>query len=175
MLFYPDYRFRRVWDITPEWLTQKGISVLLLDVDNTLTTHDNPEAEERVTGWLKAMNTAGIHLAILSNNRPERVEPFARRLGLDFFARAKKPLGGGARRAMELLGAEKGRTAVVGDQLFTDVLCARLAGLVPLLVEPMELEPFFFFKIKRFLERLLLWGCKLPYEAPETERKDCGA
>lgn len=170
MLLYPDYRFRRVWEITPEWLAGKGIDALLLDVDNTLTTHDNPEVDPRVLQWLAVMKEHGVKLAILSNNNRERVEPFAKRLGLGFFAGAKKPLGGGARRAMKLLGAKK--TAVVGDQIFTDVLCGRMAGLVPVMVDLMEPEPFFFFKVKRALERIVLRGCKTPLETGGGRKQD---
>lgn len=171
MLLYPAYRFRRVWEISPQWLARQKITVLLLDVDNTLTTHDNPAVDPRVLGWLEKMRASGIRLAILSNNRQERVKPFAEMLGLAFFPRAKKPLGHGARRAMELLGAGKKETAVIGDQLFTDILCGRLAGLVPILVEPMELEPFFFFKLKRFLEKLLLHRCTIPFEAGKDRKE----
>lgn len=42
-LFWPEYRFQRAWQITPEWLARHGLTVLLLDVDNTLTTHDSPD------------------------------------------------------------------------------------------------------------------------------------
>lgn len=171
MLFYPAYRFRRIWEISPQWLARQKIAVLLLDVDNTLTTHDNPAVDPQVLDWLQEMRASGIRLAILSNNRKERVEPFAKALGLDFFSRAKKPLGYGACRAMELLGAGKKETAVIGDQLFTDILCGRLAGLVPILVEPMELEPFLFFKLKRFLERLLLRKCNIPFETGKDRKE----
>ena len=57
-VFQPDYRFRRAWDIPPEWLRDKGITVLLLDVDNTLTTHDNPDVADGVHGWLARMRAA---------------------------------------------------------------------------------------------------------------------
>lgn len=169
MLLYPEYRFRRVWEMSPEWLAARGIDAVLLDVDNTLTTHDNPDVDGRVLCWLDVMRRNGIKLAILSNNSRERVEPFANRLGLRFYARAKKPLGTGARRAVALLDAKK--AAVVGDQIFTDVLCARLAGLTPVMVELMEPEPFVFFKLKRALERLVLRGCRVPFEPVEKEEQ----
>lgn len=157
-LFHPDYRFRRVWDIPPEWLREKGISVLLLDVDNTLTTHDNPDVADGVHDWIAGMQAAGIRLLILSNNNATRVEPFAEKLGMGCIASAAKPLGGGVRRARDRLGARAREIAIVGDQVFTDVLCANLAGAVSILVEPIELEPFPFFKLKRRLEQLVLRG-----------------
>lgn len=155
-LFEPVFRFDRVWEITPEWTRARGFSVLLLDVDNTLTTHDNPAVPAEVRGWIARMQAADIRLLILSNNQPARVEPFARALGLSCIANARKPLGGGIRRARERFGVKSREIAVIGDQIFTDVLCANCAGACSVLVEPMELEHFPFFKFKRRLERVLL-------------------
>ena len=46
----------------------------------------------------------------------------------------------------------------MGYQIFTDVLCARLAGVTSVLVDPIELETFPFFRFKRALERLIPRG-----------------
>ena len=51
-IFYPDHDFRRIYEIPASFFVERGIKVLLLDVDNTLTTHDNPIPHERVwIGW----------------------------------------------------------------------------------------------------------------------------
>ncbi|MEM1483936.1 YqeG family HAD IIIA-type phosphatase [Oscillospiraceae bacterium PP1C4] len=155
-VFHPDFYFKRVFNITPAWLRAQKISVLLLDVDNTLTTHDNPEVEAAVCDWIAKMNAAGIKLLIISNNKPERVKPFSDKLGLGCIAHARKPLSGGVKRAMKRLGVTKGGIAIVGDQIFTDVLCANLAGVTSILVEPIELESFPFFKMKRRMEKIIL-------------------
>ena len=155
-VFHPIFRFHRIYEIQPEWLREYGISVLLLDVDNTLTTHDNPDVPNEVRSWIERMRAAKIRLMILSNNNQERVEPFAQKLGIGCIANAKKPLGDGVRRTREALGVSNGEIAIVGDQIFTDVLCANLAGVWSVLVEPMELESFPFFKVKRALERVVL-------------------
>ena len=152
----PKHRFKRVWEIQPEWLEAQGITALLLDVDNTLTTHDNPVVPDAVTQWIADMKQAGVALYVLSNNKRQRVEPFAEKLGLRCISRAAKPLTAGVRRAQKRLQVEKGQIGVVGDQIFTDILCANLAHVHSILVEPMEMEPFLFFKFKRFLERLVL-------------------
>mgnify|MGYP000831335129 CR=1 FL=1 len=75
MLFKADFAFRRVNDITPEFLFKNNIKGLLLDLDNTLTTHDNPVPGKGVEEWLKEMKSFGIKLIIVSNNHPERVKP----------------------------------------------------------------------------------------------------
>ena len=102
-LFWPEYRFQRAWQITPEWLARHGLTVLLLDVDNTLTTHDSPDIGPQARAWIAQMQQAGVRLLVLSNNKPARVEPFAEMIGLGCIANAKKPLGGGVRRALAVI------------------------------------------------------------------------
>lgn len=156
LLLYPDYYFHRIWDLEPVWLRDHNIKVLLLDVDNTLTTHNNPEVPIEVMQWLQKVKTAGIRLLILSNNKAKRVAPFAKKLGVGYIANAAKPLGIGVLRAMKRLKADRNYLAMVGDQLFTDVLCAKSAGVISILVEPIEKEPYLFLRLKRRLERVVL-------------------
>ncbi len=128
----------------------------MLDVDNTLTTNENPNVSAEVIDWIGKMKAAGIKLLIISNNKRRRVEPFARKLGLGCIANAAKPLGWGVKRAVKRLGVSRKGIAIVGDQIFTDVLCANLAGASSILVEPIELENLPFFKIKRRMEKIVL-------------------
>ncbi len=155
-IFFPHWDFHRIYEIPTEFFRLRGVKVALLDVDNTLTTHDNPIPHEEVLGWLERQRKGGLRLMILSNNTQERVAPFAEGLGLEYIADARKPLGGPLRRALERMGVRPEETAVIGDQIFTDILCARLAGCTAVLVEPMEAEPMIFFRFKRALERPIL-------------------
>lgn len=86
---------RSVCDITPTMLQHFGIRGLLLDLDNTLTTHDNPRPAEGVLDWIAVMKENGIAMCIVSNNHPPRVKPFADLLGLPFVCEGKKPLSKG--------------------------------------------------------------------------------
>ncbi len=156
-LFYPTLYRRRITDLTSADLRTLGVSGLLLDVDNTLTTHDCPELEPAVTAWLAAMQAAGFHMTVVSNNSPQRVAPFAGRIGLPFQAKAAKPLPGGYRAAARALGLLPQQCAVIGDQIFTDILGANLAGMPSVLLEPIQPETQQkFIVFKRRLERLLL-------------------
>ena len=60
MLITPEYVFKDVTHITPEWLAQKGIRALVLDIDNTLTADRSQELPDEVAGWLAQMKEAGI-------------------------------------------------------------------------------------------------------------------
>ena len=101
MLFRITAAFERVTDITTQFLAENGIKGLILDLDNTLTTHDNPVPAEGVLDWLDRMKKSGIRLMIVSNNHAPRVTPFAEMLGLPFVSEGAKPLAD-VRKAMKI-------------------------------------------------------------------------
>lgn len=155
-LFKPYAMFHRIGDITPEYLRSIGVKALALDADNTLSTHHSQTPDDGVEDWLRSTEKAGIKLIMVSNSKAERVAPFAKKLGLDFTSTACKPLPHGFLRAARKLGVKRSELAAVGDQLFTDMLGAHLAGIKGLLVEPIKLESSRGFRFKRALERPLL-------------------
>ena len=55
---YPNAVARRVWQITPQLLNSWGVKGLILDIDNTLTTHNNPIPEPQVAQWLEGNRRA---------------------------------------------------------------------------------------------------------------------
>ena len=159
-LFFPTLYRRRITDVTAEDLHRLGAKAVLLDVDNTLTTHDAPELDEAVVAWLDAMRKQFV-LVIVSNNNAQRVQPFAEKIDLPFHALARKPLPGGFWEA----GAEhcmaKEECVVIGDQIFTDILGANLAGMISFLLVPIQLvtkQKFIVFKGK--IERPMLNSLK---------------
>lgn len=155
-MFKPTYVFDKVGEITPEFLHKKQIKGLLLDLDNTLTTHNNPVPPQSSLDWLDKMRAAGIKLMIVSNNHAPRVTPFAEQLGLDFVSEGKKPLTFGYTRAIKRLGLEKRNVATVGDQIFTDVLGSNLKGIRSIFVFPIEPETSLPFRFKRAIEKAFL-------------------
>ena len=155
-LFKPTFALKSVLEITPASLKKHGIRALILDIDNTLTTHDNPVPAEGVTDWIANMKKHGIKLIIVSNNHAERVIPFAKLLKLRFVPNGAKPLPFGMDSAVKKLGLKRNEICVVGDQIFTDILGANLAGIRSIFVYPIEPETSRFFKIKRTIEKPLL-------------------
>ncbi len=91
MLVTPEYVFKDVTHITPEWLAQKGIRALVLDIDNTLTADRSQELPEEVAGWLETMRRAGVKLTIVSNGAEKRVRPFAESWALPTSTAAPSP------------------------------------------------------------------------------------
>lgn len=136
MLLTPEYIFRAIEAVTPEFLRQHGITALVLDVDNTLTGDGSQQLDATVQQWLDTMRAAGVRLTIVSNNTAARVRPFADRVGLAWVPLACKPLPVGLAVARRRLGVRKNQMAMVGDQIFTDRLAAGLYGISCLYTMP---------------------------------------
>ena len=155
-LLFPTTAVPKAYDITADGLRKMGVEGLILDIDNTLTTHDHPVPDSRILQWLDQMRAADIRLILLSNNHPPRVAPFAQKLGLAFEADAKKPLPGGYRRAASAMGLSPRQTAVVGDQIFTDIWGARLLGIHTILTRPIHPKEEIQIVLKRRIEAIVL-------------------
>ena len=136
MLITPEYVFKDVTHITPEWLAEKGIRALVLDIDNTLTADRSQELPAEVAQWLEEMRKAGVALTIVSNGAEQRVKPFARELGLAYLYRAAKPLPFALMVARRRMGVKRREMAMVGDQLYADRMAAALYGIPGLMVVP---------------------------------------
>ena len=156
MLLTPEYLFAAAEHITPAFLREKGITALALDVDNTLTGDESQILPPAVEQWLADLRAAGITLTVVSNNHPPRVEPFARRIGLDYVADAAKPRTRGLREYQARLGIPKNQMAMVGDQLFTDRLSAALFGIPCFVTVPRSWDTHWWLLAKRVLEKPFL-------------------
>lgn len=130
----PDQTVDAVEHLDAAQLAESGIAGLILDLDDTLVCAADTHLESSVCQWLEE---ARLHLkvVILSNNhRLHRVAPIADRLSVPYIWRAFKPLQAGFRRALAVLDLPASQVAVVGDQLFTDVLGGRRLGARTILV-----------------------------------------
>ena len=156
----PHYRLNNVLELDSDRLRALGIDALLLDLDGTLKDYPAEQVPPPVVAWVQRLLDDGLRLCLLSNGKHGRIERFAQVLGIPFVAKAFKPLPFGCRRALRLLNVDRTRAAIIGDQVFADVLAGRLAGLTTFLVPPTHAlsdEPWFT-RIKRPLERWLLRG-----------------
>lgn len=134
----PDLLLDGYADLTPQMLRERGVCLLLCDLDYTLAPRYVPRPDDRLRAWLAEMKGADIRVMILSNNRsPARVERFCRDLGIDYVGHAGKPSPRGYRQAMEKAGVTPAQTAMLGDKLLTDVLGANRSGVWAVMVEPM--------------------------------------
>lgn len=163
-MLYPNKIYKRIYNVPLLELWNMGIRGLILDIDNTLTIHNSPDIDTLTSAWLEDAKKQGFKLIILSNNTKERAEPFANKLNLPFISKGRKPLLSGAKKCQKALGVKREEIAFIGDQLFTDVLCAKRFGSFAIMLEPIEPESFFFFRLKRKLEKYFLKKHKIEME-----------
>jgi len=156
-LVTPDLQLDSVLDLDVPRLCSLGLDTLLLDVDCTLKSYRAEGPGPDVEAWLAGLRGAGIGLCLISNGRAARIRRVAEHLGLPVVCQACKPLPFGCRAALRRMGSDWRRTAIVGDQLFADIMAGRLAGLTCILVRPIHPEEeHWYTRMKRPLERALL-------------------
>ncbi len=157
----PHFCFKCITDISVDFLHNNNIKGLLLDVDNTMSVaHADKTLRKGLPEWLSDMKENGIGLIILSNAKEKRARVFADSVGLDVCGMAMKPLPFGYIKAVKRLGFKRKNVAMVGDQVFTDTLGGRLAGVRTILLTSVKREETTSFKIRRYLEDKLFrrWG-----------------
>ncbi len=161
MFFRPNIKLNRVTDITCEILKKHKITALILDVDNTLSTHHGQVLTDGLEEWLALMRNNDIKLTVLSNSTSKRLEPFAQKIGLDYISLGLKPLPFGYLRALKRLGSDKKSTAIVGDQIFTDTIGGNCVGINTILLTPIKPETSLRFRMKRKIEAYIIKKLKI--------------
>lgn len=155
MNLYPKIYLQNVQEITYEMLKENGILGVILDVDNTLIDYYR-NMPEGVLEWCTNLKQKGIKFCIASNsNKKEKVEMVAKKLDIPYIYFAKKPLKKGLITASTKMGIESNKVAVVGDQIFTDILGANRVGMFSILVEPIEEKDILITLIKRPIENCI--------------------
>ena len=162
-LLTPDLIVAHVRDVTPALLAAHGLRAVISDLDNTLVPWRSEAVTGEIAAWLVTLREAGIQVCIASNTRHvSRLTRLADTLGiLHVPGNASKPGTRGLRKALGLLGADTTDTAMVGDQLFTDILAGNRLGLTTVLVNPLTPHEFIGTRvISRTAERFVLRGAR---------------
>lgn len=154
-LLRPHLYVSSVFDIDFSRLYRRGIRGLVVDLDNTLVPWNQREVTPAVAAWFRRARAAGMALCIVSNNHDHRVQGFADSVGAARIARAGKPRRRAFFRAMAAIGTHAGSTAVIGDQVFTDILGGNRLGLYTILVKPVGKHEFWGTRLVRRLEDLV--------------------
>ena len=141
-----------ITDLTPEFLRSKGIKLLMMDFDNTIVPYTTDIPTDKVADWLSKMAASSIQICVVSNSRKDRVKVFCDRQGIDCITHAKKPFPKGIRTCVEKYGLPENSCALVGDQIYTDVLGANGAGVRSVLVKAIDNHNFWL-KARHVLEK----------------------
>lgn len=153
--FGPDEHVFTLPEVSLDALGAAGIRGIIVDLDNTVCPYREHELAPGVAEWVREARERGFALVLVSNNFSERVASIGARLAIPVVPSALKPLPFAFLRALRLLRTPRHATVVIGDQLFTDVLGAKLVGLRAILTHPLVARDFPLTRVLRFLERTI--------------------
>lgn len=159
-LFTPNYYIRKYTSLRPEFLKEKGIKLLVCDIDNTLVPHDVNLPDEEVKRFLKKIQEAGIRVVFISNNVEERVKTFVDGCELEnpiYYHFACKPLPFSYRKMVKNMSVQRKEVAVLGDQLMTDMLGANMMRFFTILTAPIVQRDLSFTKFNRVFEKIVFF------------------
>lgn len=145
-----------VYEIDLNMLKKRGINNLVIDIDNTLVPYKCKLPDKKTIEWFERLKQNGFKICLISNNTERRVNEFREKIGVPGIAWAIKPRKGAFKKALKILNAKPNETALIGDQIFTDILGGKRAGLYTILVKPLSKEEFGWTRLMRRAERHFL-------------------
>lgn len=156
MLLYPKQHFRNVTEINMNFLEENNLRGIILDMDNTLIDF-NRNLLDGVEQWCQEFKKNNIKLYIVSNsNKKDKLEQVSKILGIPYVSFSMKPFKKGFKKAMEAMKLKNENIAVVGDQIFTDILGANRCKMFSILVDPIAEKDIILTRIKRPIERYII-------------------
>lgn len=142
-LFKPSQIFEDIHEIDFSNLRQKGITALILDIDDTLISRAESEVRPEVFEWVAERKADGFKLFFASNSRhPQRVQYIGETLEVPAASLSFKPLPFGFWRALKVLNVKSTEAAMIGDQLFMDILGANMLGIYSIYTKHLTPEKF---------------------------------
>ncbi len=156
---YPGEYLKSIDDIDFEKYYKQGIRGIISDIDNTLVPHGFP-ADEHIIKVFEKIHKMGISTCLISNNKEDRVKPFAKAVKSEYIFDAHKPSTKNYIKAMEIMNTTKETTLFLGDQIFTDVWGANRAGIKSIMLEKINPKEEIQIVLKRIPEKIIMWSYK---------------
>ena len=168
-MLWPDLQAASLAEVPIPELLARGVRGVIVDVDNTLARYRGETPEPAAESWIHRAREQGLAVYLVSNAMPARVAMMAKGLGVEGSGLSGKPFRGGFQRALRALGLPPREVAVIGDQLFTDVLGGNWLGATTVLVTPIESDEALHTRIVRRVEKVVL--ARRPARRDEKRRR----
>ena len=135
----PDKFFRRLSDIDiASDIVEHGFTLVVLDIDGTIKNRLRRKAPDDIYAWIGKCQNTGLELALLSNDRKNRHGSFSQDTGIMLVSAAHKPAVTGLAGILDTFGVRPEKAVVIGNNPFTDILCAHRLGTSGYLVRSIE-------------------------------------
>ncbi|MEG2484407.1 MAG: YqeG family HAD IIIA-type phosphatase [Clostridia bacterium] len=159
-MFKPSYYFKGIEDIDVNFFKKENIEGIIIDLDNTIIDVQRVISEEKMK-WIGEVIESGVKICILSNSgNLDKVSSVAKIIGVPYLLNAMKPSKKGFTMALGILDLPKEKCAIIGDQVFTDVLGGNRYKMRSILVDPFDIFEPFWIKVKRPLENIIKYKMK---------------
>jgi len=132
------------------------IKGIIIDLDNTTVAWGSDNVDESIVSWIKEAKKNDISLYLVSNTLSGRVKRFAEILKIPYNSNSFKPLHSAFKKALKTMGTTYEDTAVIGDQIFTDILGGNRLNMYTILVNPLGKKDSIGTFIQRSIEKIIL-------------------
>ena len=134
----------------------KKIKGIIVDLDNTLVAWGQKEVNQKIIDWVNEAKKLGLKICIVSNTNSKRVAEFAKIFDIPYHSKYFKPFSIAFNNGLKILDTKKSETAVIGDQIFTDILGGNRLKLLTILVTPIVKKDSIGTFLHRNLEKIII-------------------
>ena len=153
--FEPNFHFENLYKVDYKLLKENKIKNLLIDLDNTIVKPDSKEFTKKELNHLKKLQKDFL-IIIFSNSPNKRVGNFIKNNKINYNSNSLKPTHIGFNKVFKEYNLKKEETAIMGDQLLTDVLGGNTYNITTILLKPLVKKDFILTKPNRFIENIIL-------------------
>ena len=133
--FIPFCVAKSIYDIEPAFFQKHQISILFVDLDNTLDAYHQLHPTKKARDLKDELAKAGIEIIVVSNNTSKRVSTYAKELGVRYAGSLYKPFSFKLKKFIKKHNIDLSKVMMIGDQIITDVACGNGAGIRVILTE----------------------------------------
>ena len=158
MIIKPDYSYNSIFDIDLDELKNKGIKVILSDLDSTVMPSKSGEFPAKVMEWINNFRK-DFDFVIISNNKSEEyIKKAQSQCDFEVIGYANKPSAKAMKKYLDKKGFSPKSAVMIGDRPLTDILAGKFLGCKTILVDSITKhteKPIV--RFVRWLERLFIF------------------
>ncbi|MDY3930760.1 MAG: YqeG family HAD IIIA-type phosphatase [Erysipelotrichaceae bacterium] len=153
--FHPDFYIQNMSSIDPARLKARGIRLVVIDMDNTLIPSCEMVVPAQAHRFIDALRKEGIMPVVVSNNVSRITRSRCEQLQIACYPFSLKPLPRGFRKVLRRYHCRPQETAVIGDQILTDIFGGNQMGMLTILVDPLSEKDHIFGRMNRMMAGIL--------------------
>lgn len=154
--YIPDMYQQSIYTIDYKKLANRGIKCILFDLDNTLVPSNVRDINPKLKELIDDLKELGFKVIIFSNSHGRRVKVFKEKLDVDAYWLVFKPRAKKFNLVLDSNKYKQTEVAIIGDQLFTDIVGGNRVGITTILINPMSKRECVFTKFNRMKEYLIM-------------------